>query len=68
MTDVGDGDIPFEPFFCSLDTGDHHYLVERDTAPDATANPAGPYSTTERSYDYLADLRKRHGGKHDTGR
>jgi sugar phosphate isomerase/epimerase len=61
MTDVGDGDIPFEPFFCGLDTSDHHYIVERDTAP---ANPAGSYSTTERSYDYLAALRERRGGKH----
>ena len=63
MTDVGDGDIPFEPFFCGLDTSDHHYIVERDTAPDAAANPAGSYSTTERSYDYLASLRERRGGK-----
>ena len=41
MTDVGDGDIAFEPFFCGLDTDDHHYIVERDTAPDPVANPAG---------------------------
>ena len=59
MTDVGDGDIPFEPFFCGLDTDDHHYLVERDTAPDPVANPAGSFATTERSYDYLAGLRER---------
>jgi sugar phosphate isomerase/epimerase len=59
MTDVGDGDIPFEPFFCGLDTDDHHYIVERDTAPDPVANPAGSFSTTERSYDYLAGLRER---------
>ena len=63
MTDVGDGDIPFEPFFCGLDTSDHRYIVERDTATDPTANPAGSYSTTERSYDYLASLRERRGGK-----
>ena len=68
MRDVGDGDIPFEPFFCGLDTDDHHYIVERDTAPDATANPAGSYSTTERSYDYLAALRERRGVKHHRGR
>jgi sugar phosphate isomerase/epimerase len=61
MTDVGDGDIPFEPFFCGLDRGDHHYIVERDTAPDPVANPAGSYATTERSYAYLADLRARCG-------
>ena len=59
MTDVGDGDIPLEPFFCGLDTDDHHYLVERDTAPDPVANPAGSFATTERSYDYLAGLRAR---------
>jgi sugar phosphate isomerase/epimerase len=59
MTDVGDGDIAFEPFFCGLDTSDHHYIVERDTATNATANPAGSFATAERSYDYLAGLRER---------
>ena len=49
MTDVGDGDIAFEPFFGGLDTDDHHYIVERDTAPDPVANPAGSFSTAERS-------------------
>jgi hypothetical protein len=34
MTDVGDGDIAFEPFFAGLDLDDHHYVVERDSAPD----------------------------------
>ena len=56
MTDVGDGDIAFEPFFGGLDTKRHHYVVERDTAP---ANPAGSFSTAERSYAYLAGLRER---------
>jgi len=55
MTDVGDGDIAFEPFFAGLDTDDHHYIVERDTAPD---NPLGSFSTAERSYAYLSALRK----------
>jgi sugar phosphate isomerase/epimerase len=59
MTDVGDGDVAFEPFFCGLDTRDHHFLVERDTAPDPVANPAGSFSTAERSYAYLASLRER---------
>ncbi len=63
MTDVGDGDIAFEPFFCGLDVEDHHYIVERDTAPDPVANPAGSFSTAERSYDYLAALRERRGGR-----
>jgi sugar phosphate isomerase/epimerase len=59
MTDVGDGDIAFEPFFCGLDTHDHHYIVERDTAPDPVANPAGSFATAERSYRYLSSLRAR---------
>jgi sugar phosphate isomerase/epimerase len=59
MTDVGDGDIAFEPFFCGLDIDDHHYLVERDTAPDPVANPAGSFATAQRSYDYLTELRER---------
>jgi sugar phosphate isomerase/epimerase len=62
MTDVGDGDIDFEPFFCGLDVDDHHYIVERDTAPDPVLNPAGSFSTAERSYAYLASLRERRGG------
>jgi sugar phosphate isomerase/epimerase len=56
MTDVGDGDVAFEPFFCGLDVDDHHFLVERDSAPE---NPAGSFSTAERSYAYLAGLRER---------
>jgi sugar phosphate isomerase/epimerase len=63
MTDVGDGDIAFEPFFCGLDTDDHQYIVERDTAPDPVANPAGSFSTAQRSYDYLIGLRERCGGR-----
>jgi hypothetical protein len=62
MTDVGDGDIAFEPLFCGLDVDDHHYIVERDTAVDPVANPAGSFSTAERSYDYLASLREHSGG------
>jgi sugar phosphate isomerase/epimerase len=63
MTDVGDGDIAFEPFFCGLDMRRHHYIVERDTAPDPVRNPAGSFSTAERSYAYLAGLRERRGGR-----
>jgi sugar phosphate isomerase/epimerase len=59
MTDVGDGDIAFEPFFCGLDIGEHHYLVERDTAPDPVRNPAGSFSTAQRSLAYLTSLRER---------
>jgi sugar phosphate isomerase/epimerase len=57
MTDVGAGDIAFEPFFCGLDTGDHHFIVENDDAADAEG---GAFGFSERSYDYLAALRKRH--------
>jgi sugar phosphate isomerase/epimerase len=57
MTDVGDGDIAFEPFFAGLDTDDHHFIAERDTAPDPVANPAGSFSTAQRSYEYLSALR-----------
>jgi sugar phosphate isomerase/epimerase len=60
MTDVGDGDIAYEPFFCGLDTDDHHFLMENDAAPDS---PAGSFASTERSYDYLADLRERCDGR-----
>jgi sugar phosphate isomerase/epimerase len=63
MTDVGGGDIAFEPLFCGLDMDDHHYIVERDTAPDPVANPAGSFSTARRSYDYLTSLRERRGGR-----
>ena len=59
MTDVGDGDIALEPLLCGLDTDDHHYIVERDTAPDPVANPAGSFSTAKRSYAHLAGLRER---------
>ncbi len=64
MTDVGDGDIAFEPLFCGIDTHDHHYIVERDTAVDPVRNPAGSFSTAQRSYRYLARLRERGGGVH----
>lgn len=64
MTDVGDGDVAFEPFFCGLHVQDHHYIVERDTAPDPVRNPAGSFSTSERSYAYLAGLRERAGHHH----
>jgi hypothetical protein len=29
MTDVGDADIAFEPFFCGLDTSEHHFRRAR---------------------------------------
>lgn len=58
MTDVGDGDIDFQTFFTVVGKkGYHHYIVERDTAPDPVANPAGSFSTARRSYQYLDNLR-----------
>jgi sugar phosphate isomerase/epimerase len=60
MTDIGAGDLPYEPFFCGLDTGDHHFVVENDDAADSEG---GPFGFSERSYDYLASLRERAGGK-----
>ena len=59
MTDVGAGDIAFEPFFCGLDVDDHHFIVEND---DAASSEGGPFGFAERSYDYLAALRERKGG------
>jgi sugar phosphate isomerase/epimerase len=58
MTDVGDGQIDFHRFFTEIgQKGYHHYIVERDTAPDPVANPAGSFSTARRSYQYLVGLR-----------
>jgi hypothetical protein len=54
MTDVGDGQVPLEPFFYGLDRDEHHYIAERDTF-----RPEGSFVTTERSYDWLAGLRER---------
>jgi sugar phosphate isomerase/epimerase len=56
MTDVGDGQVPLEPFFYGLERDDHHYIAERDTFP-----PDGSLSGAERDYDWLADLREQGG-------
>ncbi|MFG3258576.1 sugar phosphate isomerase/epimerase family protein [Streptomyces sp. NPDC048172] len=58
MVDVGDGDIDYERFIGALTRrkgrhADHHFLVERDDAPDADVNPAGSLSTARRSAKYL---------------
>jgi hypothetical protein len=56
MTDVGDGQIDFQPFFTEVPRkGSHHYIVERDTAPQ---NPLGSFSTAERSFAYLDALQR----------
>jgi hypothetical protein len=60
MTDVGAGDLPYEPFFCGLDTSDHHFIMEND---DAAQAEGGSFGDAERSYDYMASLRERAGGK-----
>jgi sugar phosphate isomerase/epimerase len=57
MTDVGAGDIAFEPYFCGLDTRDHQFLMENDDAAQAAG---GSFADAERSYDYMASLRERH--------
>jgi sugar phosphate isomerase/epimerase len=57
MTDVGAGDIAFEPYFCGLDVDDHHFIMEND---DAAQEEGGSFGDAERSYDYLASLRERH--------
>ena len=56
MTDVGAGDIAFEPYFCGLDVNDHHFIMEND---DAAQEVGGSFGDAERSYDYLASLRER---------
>lgn len=56
MTDVGAGDLPYEPFFCGLDPNMHHFVMEND---DAAQEEGGSFGDAERSYDYLASLRDR---------
>jgi sugar phosphate isomerase/epimerase len=56
MTDVGAGDLPYEPFFCGLDTSRHHFVMEND---DAAQEQGGSFGDAERSYDYLASRRER---------
>jgi sugar phosphate isomerase/epimerase len=56
MTDVGAGDLPYEPFFCGLDPSAHHFIMEND---DAAQEEGGSFGDAERSYDYLASLRER---------
>jgi len=58
MTDVGDGEIDFRKFFTVVgQRGYHHYIVERDTAPQVLPNPPGSFRTAQRSFEYLAGLR-----------
>ncbi|HZB28859.1 MAG TPA: sugar phosphate isomerase/epimerase [Streptosporangiaceae bacterium] len=64
MTDVGDGDIDYQRFISALQRsaggrhrGRHNYLVERDDAPSPATNPAGSFSTAQRSFDFLSSLR-----------
>jgi sugar phosphate isomerase/epimerase len=64
MTDVGDGDIDYRRFIRALQRcaggrhrGRHNYLVERDDAPSPATNPAGSFSTAQRSFDHLSRLR-----------
>jgi sugar phosphate isomerase/epimerase len=64
MTDVGDGDIDYRHFIRAVERlprqrRRHHWLVERDDAPDPAANPAGSLSTARRSSHHLRSLRSR---------
>lgn len=65
MTDVGDGDIDYSRFISAVAKGRrrrfHHWLVERDDAPDPDANPAGSLETARRSSAHLHSLRCRPG-------
>jgi sugar phosphate isomerase/epimerase len=54
FVDVGDGVLPFRRFFETVGVPGHHFLVERDDAP---ANPAGSFSTAQRSLATLRGLR-----------
>ncbi|NGO71895.1 sugar phosphate isomerase/epimerase family protein [Streptomyces boncukensis] len=61
MVDVGDGDIDYERFIRTVAgrgcRTEHHWLVERDDAPDTGANPAGSLSTARRSARHLRPRR-----------
>ncbi|MEE1926963.1 sugar phosphate isomerase/epimerase [Streptomyces sp. TRM 70351] len=61
MTDVGDGDLDYRRFVSAVAHRPHgrrhHWLVERDDAPDPAANPAGSLSTARRSAAHLTRLR-----------
>ncbi|MCF6526162.1 sugar phosphate isomerase/epimerase [Streptomyces sp. JJ36] len=66
MTDVGDGDIDYRHFLDRVGRlpghrRRHHWIVERDDAPDPEANPAGSFSTARRSSRHLRSLRARGG-------
>ncbi|WP_461030644.1 sugar phosphate isomerase/epimerase family protein, partial [Streptomyces sparsus] len=62
MTDVGDGDIDYRTFVTALTRGRrrryHHWLVERDDAPDAAANPEGSLHTARASAAHLRGGRR----------
>ncbi|MBU7600630.1 sugar phosphate isomerase/epimerase [Streptomyces sp. P38-E01] len=65
QTDVGYGDLDYVDFISAVARGRrrryHHWLVERDDAPDPNSNPAGSLSTARRSAEYLRSLRCRPG-------
>ena len=66
FVDVGDGVHDFRRFFETVGVSGHHYIAERDTAP---SNPAGSFSTAERSIAHLRNLRECQGrDRHDGGR
>jgi sugar phosphate isomerase/epimerase len=66
FADVGDGVLDFRRFFETVGVPGHHYIVERDDAP---SNPAGSFSSAQRSLAYLRSLRECQGSDgHDRQR
>jgi sugar phosphate isomerase/epimerase len=70
FTDVGDGNHDFERFIREVEgarshhrgrrgPGFHHYIVERDDAPQVEPDPPGSLGTAQRSAAYLRSLRNR---------
>lgn len=71
FTDVGDGNLDYEGFIAAVEGARsrgrhgrrgsrfHHYITERDDAPNLEPDPPGSLSSAERSAEFLLSLRKR---------
>jgi sugar phosphate isomerase/epimerase len=68
FTDVGDGNLKFERFINAVENsrsggdanrgpGYHHYIVERDDAPNVEPDPPGSLLTAQRSAEFLLSLK-----------
>jgi sugar phosphate isomerase/epimerase len=73
FTDVGEGSHNLAGFIDKVESsrshrrgrrgpGYHHYIVERDDAPNLEPNPPGSLGTAERGAAYLLSLREGAGG------